>query len=218
MKQESLSNSRSSQVISARSTIANNAKKMTSKNEQSAPAELSEYLIAVGTNRDKQAFAKLFAWFGPKIKRIAAQKLNNDAAGFDITQETMTRVWRKAHLFVPEKGAATTWVYTVMRNVIFDTMRKNKTQKAESLSDDIWPIEDQISEEIPFQDHLMSNQLSKLVKQLPPNQQEALTAVYFKQLTHEELAKQLNIPVGTVKSRIRLAVTKLKQQLGADHD
>ncbi|MDA8622418.1 sigma-70 family RNA polymerase sigma factor, partial [Psychrosphaera sp.] len=118
----------------------------------------------------------------------------------------------------PEKGAATTWVYTVMRNVIFDAMRKNKTQQAESLSDDIWPIEEQISEESPFQDHLMTKQLGELVKKLPPNQQEALTAVYYKQLTHEELAKQLNIPVGTVKSRIRLAVTKLKQQLGANND
>lgn len=203
---------------SHRNTSTTNSRRMKSQKEEKAPAELSDYLMAVAADRDKQAFAKLFAWFGPKIKRIAAQKLNNDAAGFDITQETMTRVWRKAHLFSPEKGAATTWVYTVMRNVIFDAMRKNKTQQAESLSDDIWPIEDQISEEIPFQDHLMSRQLSELVKKLPPNQQEALTAVYFKQLTHEELAKQLNIPVGTVKSRIRLAVTKLKQQLGADND
>lgn len=203
---------------SHRDTSTIKSRRMKSQNEDKAPAELSDYLMAVAADRDKQAFAKLFAWFAPKIKRIAAQKLNNDAAGFDITQETMTRVWRKAHLFSPEKGAATTWVYTVMRNVIFDAMRKNKTQQAESLSDDIWPIEDQISEEIPFQDHLMSRQLSELVKKLPPNQQEALTAVYFKQLTHEELAKQLNIPVGTVKSRIRLAVTKLKQQLGADND
>lgn len=199
-------------------TSSGNPRRMKSSSDDRAPAELSDYLMAVAADRDKRAFAKLFEWFAPKIKRIAAQKLNNDAAGFDITQETMTRVWRKAHLFSPEKGAATTWVYTVMRNVIFDAMRKNKTQQAESLSDDIWPIEDQISEEIPFQDHLMSRQLSELVKKLPPNQQEALTAVYFKQLTHEELAKQLNIPVGTVKSRIRLAVTKLKQQLGADHD
>ena len=208
----------STSAIPSRTTSVGRPRRMKSSSEDKAPAELSDYLMAVAADRDKRAFAKLFEWFAPKIKRIAAQKLNNEAAGFDITQETMTRVWRKAHLFSPEKGAATTWVYTVMRNVIFDAMRKNKTQKAESLSDDIWPIEDQISEEIPFQDHLMSRQLSELVKKLPPNQQEALTAVYFKQLTHEELAKQLNIPVGTVKSRIRLAVTKLKQQLGADHD
>ncbi len=194
------------------------AKAMTSSASESAPAELSDYLMAVAADRDKIAFAKLFEWFAPKIKRIAAQKLNNEAAGFDITQETMTRVWRKAHLFAPEKGAATTWVYTVMRNVIFDAMRKNKSQKAESLSDDIWPIEEQIGEEDTFRDHLMSNHLNDLVKQLPQNQQEALTAVYFKQLTHEELAQQLNIPVGTVKSRIRLAVTKLKKQLGALDD
>ena len=207
-------------VESSSSRIKNPTKvsKMTTTTTESAPVELSDYLMAVAADRDKVAFAKLFEWFAPKIKRIAAQKLNNDAAGFDITQETMTRVWRKAHLFAPEKGAATTWVYTVMRNVIFDAMRKNKTQKAESLSDDIWPIEEQIGEDDIFQDHLMSKHLSELVKKLPQNQQEALTAVYFKQLTHEELAKQLNIPVGTVKSRIRLAVSKLKQQLGAKHD
>ncbi|GAA0292908.1 sigma-70 family RNA polymerase sigma factor [Psychrosphaera haliotis] len=213
MKQSTVESTRNKAIAPATKT-----RPMTTTAKESAPPELSQYLMAVAADRDKQAFAKLFAWFGPKIKRIAAQKLNNDAAGFDITQETMTRVWRKAHLFVPEKGAATTWVYTVMRNVIFDAMRKNKTQQAESLSDDIWPIEEQISEESPFQDHLMTKQLGELVKKLPPNQQEALTAVYYKQLTHEELAKQLNIPVGTVKSRIRLAVTKLKQQLGANND
>lgn len=186
--------------------------------DETSSKQLSAYLVAVATERDKRAFGLLFKWFAPKIKRIASQKLNNEAAGFDITQETMSRVWRKAHLYSPEKGAATTWVYTVMRNVIFDTLRKSKNQPTDSLSDDIWPMEEHISEDEQFKDHLMTRQLNDLVDKLPPNQQEALKAVYFKQLTHEQLAKQLNIPVGTVKSRIRLAVSKLKEQLGATHD
>ncbi|MEE4244320.1 MAG: sigma-70 family RNA polymerase sigma factor [Kangiellaceae bacterium] len=185
-------------------------------NEDSS--QLSEYLLAVATHRDVAAFNKLFAWFAPKIKRVAEKKLNSSSAGMDIAQETMTKVWRKAHLYSPDKGAASTWVYTVMRNVIFDALRKIKNHQTESISDDIWPTEDIAIDENVFQDHLEDRKLKELVNQLPKAQQETLKAIYFQQLTHEQLAQQLNVPLGTVKSRIRLAVNKLKQQMGAIDD
>ena len=180
--------------------------------------ELNHCLVSVANNRDKRAFATLFNHFAPKVRRIAQQKLNNESSALDVTQEVMSRVWKKAHLYSSEKGAATTWIYTIMRNVIFDIMRKNKNQMVESLSDDIWPIEEQLVDPHEVADHILSRRLDHLVDSLPDKQREALRAVYFEQMTHEQLGKQLDIPVGTVKSRIRLAVAKLKQQLGADHD
>lgn len=179
---------------------------------------LNNWLSSVGSERDKKAFASLFRHFAPKLRQGAMQKLQNEAQAMDVVQEVMSRVWRKAHLYSPDKGAATTWIYTVMRNVIFDLLRKVKNQQVESLSDDIWPIEESQASEEEIADHILSRRLDHYVSRLPAKQQEALKAVYYQQLTHEQLAKQLDLPVGTVKSRIRLAVSKLKQQLGAEHD
>jgi len=181
--------------------------------------QLTHWLGLVAAKRDKQAFSHVFSWFSPKVLRIAAQKLNNETLANEVVQETLTNIWRKSHFFQPEKGKATTWMYTVMRNVIFDTLRKIRTQQKVCLSEDIYPdyIEQQ-AVEVDFKDHLQDDQLMKIVDSLPINQQEVVKAIYFQELTQEQLAKQLNIPLGTVKSRLRLALSKLKIQLGDQHD
>jgi len=203
----------------AKRTESNNIDNITATpSGQRLSAQLSACMKAVAQDRDKNAFATIFKHFAPKISRLASQKLGTEAAGLDVTQETMSRVWRKAHMYNPERGAATTWIYTVMRNVIFDQLRKQSGNHIESLSDDIWPLEQVLQTEDDFEDHLMSRRLNHLVEKLPTNQKEVLKAVYYQQLTHEQLAAQLNLPIGTVKSRIRLAVNKLKQQLGERDD
>ena len=104
--------------------------------------QLCQWLNAVAKSRNKQAFTQLFHFFAPKIQRISRSKFPNEAQASEVVQETMSNVWRKAHLFDEEKGAATTWVYTVMRNVTFDMLRKVKGSKEDNLSEDIWPIAD----------------------------------------------------------------------------
>ena len=97
----------------------------------------------------------MFKFFAPKILRIAQSKLNSEAQASEVVQDTMSNVWRKAHLFNANKGAPTTWVYTVMRNVMFDLLRKVKSNKEDTLSDDIWPLaENENSEDLEFNDHL----------------------------------------------------------------
>ncbi|NTS76480.1 sigma-70 family RNA polymerase sigma factor [Catenovulum sp. SM1970] len=176
--------------------------------------QLTEWLVAVAEKRDKKAFSALFSWFAPKIKNVAYRQFNNEAQALEIVQDTMTNVWRKAHLYHPEKGAATTWIYTVMRNVAFDALRKIQAKKEDLLSDDIWPlVEGEVTETESFSDYLMDKRLLNLVDTLPDNQQQIVRAVYFQDMTQEQLAKLLNIPLGTVKSRLRLALAKLRQQL-----
>ena len=82
--------------------------------------------------RDKQAFTHLFHFFSPKIQRIAKVKVNTDAQANEVVQETMGNVWRKAHLFDGNKGAVTTWVYTIMRNVTFDMLRKVRSNREDT--------------------------------------------------------------------------------------
>jgi RNA polymerase sigma-70 factor (ECF subfamily) len=131
----------------------------------------------------------------------------------------MSNVWRKAHLFDKNKGAATTWVYTVMRNVTFDLLRKIKGNKEDTLSDDIWPVaECMVGEEETFDDHLENKQLLTVIDELPEAQQQVVKGFYFMEMSQEQLALHLNLPLGTIKSRLRLALAKLKVQLGENHD
>ncbi|WP_234399144.1 sigma-70 family RNA polymerase sigma factor [Pseudoalteromonas sp. T1lg75] len=183
----------------------------------SSTEHLSDALVKVAVDRDKTAFASLFRYFAPKIKRFGFKQFNNEAAAMELVQDTMTAVWRKAHLYHPDKGAATTWVYTVMRNASFDALRKMRSNKEDNLSEDIWPTL-QSPEPEQFDDHLETQLLLKHLDKLPHAQREVVKGVYFQELSQEQLAQQLGVPVGTVKSRLRLALAKLRNYLGAEHD
>jgi RNA polymerase sigma-70 factor (ECF subfamily) len=181
--------------------------------------ELSQLLIAVALKRDKHAFATLFKFFAPKIKGISASKFPNTDQANEVVQETMSKVWRKAHLYNADKGLATTWVYTVMRNVTFDMLRKVQSNKEDTLSDDIWPIAEQATSiDEPFEDHLAKSNILACLDSLSESQQQVVKGFYFLEMSQEQLAQHLNIPLGTIKSRLRLALAKLKQQLGDDND
>lgn len=181
--------------------------------------QLCQWLSAVANKRDKKAFTELFKFFAPKIQRIARGKFPNEAQASEVVQETMTNVWRKAHLFDENKGAATTWVYTVMRNVTFDILRKIKGNKEDNLSDDIWPMaENMVSDDECYTDHLQNKQLLTVISTLPEAQQQIVKGFYFMEMSQEQLATHLNLPLGTIKSRLRLALAKLKVQLGESND
>ena len=173
------------------------------------------WLDAVATSRDKAAFTQLFHFFAPKILHISQSKLFDKSLANEVVQETMTNVWKKAHLFNSTKGAPTTWVFTIMRNVTFDILRKLQSNKEDNLSEDIWPmIEDQAIEDEPFSDHIEQKNILAVIDTLPKNQQEVIQAYYFMEMSQEQLAQHLDLPLGTVKSRLRLALSKLKEHLG----
>ncbi len=188
----------------------------------SQTVDLSDSLRSVAAHKDKHAFTQLFQFFAPKIKQFGVSKFNSDAMANELIQETMTNVWKKAHLYQENKGAATTWVFTIMRNTSFDMLRKMKTQSEHIFSNIIWPLEDMCGatpHHHSVNDHLQDKQLLNCVDTLPPAQQEVIKGIYYHDLSQEQLAKRLNVPLGTVKSRLRLALSKLKQQLGEqDHD
>ena len=193
--------------------------KSTDMNEKIDHAQLSEWLKQVAEKRCKASFTQLFNFFAPKIQRIARSKFPNEVQAQEVVQETMTNVWRKAHLFDPEKGAATTWVYTVMRNITFDALRKIKSNREDNLSDDIWPvIEGEVTHDESYADHLESKQLIDVIETLPEAQQEVVKGFYLMEMSQEQLANHLNLPLGTIESRLRLALAKLKGQLGESND
>jgi len=188
-------------------------------NEKIDHAQLNEWLKKVAESRCKVSFTHLFRFFAPKIQGISRNKFPNQAQAQEVVQETMTNVWRKAHLFNPDKGAATTWVYTVMRNVTFDLLRKIKSNREDNLSDDIWPVvESETSHDDDYEDHLQNKQLLNGINTLPEAQQAVVKGFYLMEMSQEQLANHLNLPLGTIKSRLRLALAKLKGQLGEHND
>nr|WP_232824797.1 sigma-70 family RNA polymerase sigma factor [Algibacillus agarilyticus] len=194
----------------------------TSHNDQMSTdntGALIDFMRAIATQRCQHAFSQVFKHFAPKIKAISIKKYGSEALAMEIVQDTMTNVWRKAHLFNETKGAVSTWIYTIMRNVTFDILRKSKSSQEISISDDLWPLDEYATEEKDtFQDHLQNQEILKRVNELPNKQQQVIKGVYFHELSQEQLAQQLNIPLGTVKSRLRLALEKLKQNMGDQHD
>lgn len=189
------------------------------KMQQETNKELQACMAQVADKRCKRSFAVVFKHFALKVKSLAIRQLNNEALASEITQETMSQVWRKAHLYHPDKGAVSTWIYTIARNQCFDLLRKAQTNSEINIAEDIWPmLEQSVPEAEVFADHLSDQRLIKCIDTLPDKQKQVVRGVFFQELSQEQLARQLQIPLGTVKSRLRLALVKLKNELGEQHD
>lgn len=172
-----------------------------------------EKLQAVGECQDRQAFSELFHHFAPKLKVFLVtgyDKQVSYAMADDLVQEVMVKVWRKAASYQPGKAKASTWIYTIARNARIDMLRKQNPLKNALDTDDIWYEPE--SEETPFLDlqqqrnkEIVAEQLSSLQE----DQRQVLFKAYMEGKSHTEIADELEIPLGTVKSRIRLAMKKL---------
>lgn len=176
----------------------------------------SKLLEQVGQERDEQAFAQLFAHFAPLIKGFCLGNLNSsfpaDAAE-EIVQEVMFKVWQKAPSYDATKSAASTWIYTVMRNCRIDLMRRNQRVPIDRDAidiDDIWDEADDDQAFVYLQQSSNEALIDKSFTQLPPEQRQVLTQVYMQGKTHQQIADETGLPLGTVKSRVRIGLKKMQ--------
>jgi RNA polymerase sigma-70 factor (ECF subfamily) len=173
--------------------------------------EWSECLALIAQNQDRAAFTRLFRHFAPLMKAFALSGSTLSANNADeLVQEVMLKVWQKSGGFNPEKAAASTWVYTIARNCRTDMFRRlqkfDTALTAEDLSTELE------SEEAFLLLHQKRNRdkIRELVKELPADQAQILAKVYMEGKSHSEAAGELDLPLGTVKSRVRLAIQKLQ--------
>lgn len=173
-----------------------------------------ERLIArIADSRDRAAYAALFTRFAPKLKAfVMGQGLPAQEAE-DLAQDAMLNVWRKAHLFDPTKATAVTWIYSIARNLRIDAARKAK--RVRDLPEDLWQGEGDKPADQELIDHQSAQSVSALISALPADQQTVLKLSFYEDLSHGDIAKALSLPLGTVKSRLRLALTRLKTALAA---
>ncbi|MFB2683961.1 sigma-70 family RNA polymerase sigma factor [Shewanella mangrovisoli] len=179
---------------------------------------LARAILRVANQRDKAAFAELFSHFMPKIRAFGLQRLNQQGLAMDLVQETMTLVWTKAHLYNADKGSVATWVFTIMRNQCFDMLRRIQHNREDAFGDDIWPIYDVAVSQESGPDHKLTAKLLAHLDALPLPQRQVVQGIYMQELTQQELADALKVPIGTIKSRLRLGLEKLKSFLETQHD
>lgn len=173
---------------------------------------LKDYMARVANDRDRDAFSLLFDHFAPLIRAFSFSSQPGAAlVADDLAQEVMIKVWEKAGTYKPEAAAVSTWVFTLARNCRIDQFRKNGRFTSNIDPTYLWEeVEDENAD--PFQS-MQQNRAEERVKeglsQLPVEQSQVLAKVYMEGKSHQEAADELSLPLGTVKSRIRLAVEKL---------
>ena len=177
-------------------------------------------LIAVGNSQDIGAFNQLFERFAKKIFALGMKLTRNEQLANDLIQEALLNVWQKAPLYDMDKGSAKGWIFTLSRNRCFDMLRKQKRQPNCISADDIWPLESgaepaMVHEDIGGQQFELSL-IEGYFDQLSDPQRAVVEQIYIKDRTHEEAAAYLQIPLGTLKSRLRLGVAKLRNLIGVD--
>lgn len=183
--------------------------------------DLTAQLLRVAEQADKAAFAALFHHFAPRIRGYGLRHLGSEANALELVQETMLLVWQKARLYRPDKGAPTTWIYTVMRNQCFDMLRRRRANKEDLCAEELWPLLEFRAQEEQLSDgegSVLTSQMAHHLAILPQAQQQVVRGIYLQELSQQELAELLGVPLGTIKSRLRLALQKLKEQVEQDHD
>lgn len=163
---------------------------------------------AVALRRDREAFARLFEHFAPRLKAWLMKSGATAAAAEDFAQDAMLIVWRKADLFDARKARAATWVFTIARNRRLDMLRRD----ARALPmPEVEPTEDEATRPdaiLAMADD--ARRVREALSRLKPDQVEVLRLAFFMDSPHSEIARRLDLPLGTVKSRIRNAMIKLR--------
>jgi RNA polymerase sigma-70 factor (ECF subfamily) len=179
---------------------------------RAVPDELSEFLIAVAERKDRKAFIRLFEHFGPRVKSYLRRLGANDSEADDLMQEVMLTVWRRAEQFDYRKARASTWIFTITRNKRIDAIRRERRPELDPNDPALVPDrDDDPSEALSASEWRAA--IQRAIKDVPEEQARLLRMSFFEDKTHDAIATELDMPLGTVKSRIRLAVAKLRRSL-----
>jgi RNA polymerase sigma-70 factor (ECF subfamily) len=174
-------------------------------------SELNALLLEVARTRDRAAFGQLFSHFAPRVKAYLLRQGAPPALAEDLAQEALLTLWRKAHLFDPAKASAATWLFTIARNLRIDVLRREKRPE--------WEPKDFLPAPEAHADDILALaeteiRLRAALRDLPPDQVQVIELSFFADKPHSQIAGELGIPLGTVKSRLRLAMARLRRALG----
>ncbi|SDF55798.1 sigma-70 family RNA polymerase sigma factor [Thalassobaculum litoreum] len=176
------------------------------------PVSYETLIEAVATQRSKAAFGELFEHFAPRLKSYLMRLGTESSAAEEVVQEAMVMVWRKAESFDRRQASASTWIFTIARNKRIDRLRRERRPELDpndpALVPDAEPQADRSVEARQSRVRILT-----AIKNLPEEQSELIRMAYFDDKSHAEIAVEKDLPLGTVKSRIRLALGRMRREV-----
>lgn len=177
------------------------------------PERMTTLLLRLKENQDETVFAELFHFFAPRVKSYMRKLGAPEDQAEELAQESMAMVWRKIHLFDAERAGASTWIFSIARNLRIDAFRRQR--RPEVLMNDPTLVPD--GPESPEREMDRGQQAAAVraaLATLPAEQARIVHLSFFEDKPHAVIAEQLGIPLGTVKSRMRLAFQRFRKALG----
>jgi len=178
-------------------------------------ARFADLLVAVATTQDRAAFSQLFAYYAPRLKSYLMRLGSDGAHAEEIAQDVMVTVWRKASLFDRSQASVSTWIFRIARNRRIDVFRR--TKKPDLDPEDMMLLPSGFDAPDAGVEAMDTEaRVRAAMKDLPEEQVQLLKLSFYEGLSHSEIAEKLKVPLGTVKSRIRLAFNKMKARMDED--
>ena len=169
-------------------------------------------LVRVGRERDRGAFSELFEHFAPRIKSFLLRLGTDDSIAEEVAQEAMIMVWRRAETYDVRQSGASTWIFTIARNKRIDRLRRENRPLPDLSDPSLAPDDVETSDIFVFRQQ-EEKKIRHALKNLPEEQAKMIFSAYYEEKSHREIADESGVPLGTVKSRIRLALNRLRAHL-----
>ena len=184
---------------------------MTNSNKTTDGPDWVVVLTAIPRDQDQEAFSALFRNFAPKGKAFLLKSGADESLAEEVMQDVMGTVWRKAEQYDPARASVATWIFTIARNRKIDLLRKYARPQPEDLP---WGPEEEPDQEDVLGLQQDRARLVEALNSLPAKQRELIERAYYGDLSHSEIAAETGLPLGTIKSRIRLALDRLRHKMG----
>lgn len=177
---------------------------------QASEQDWATLVLRVRDHQDRSAFASLFRHFAPRVKGFLMKSGADAAQAEEFAQDVMATLWHKAGQFDPTRASVATWVFTIARNRRIDALRRSKHPEPEDLP---WGPEPEPDPAATYALQQETDLLTRALAELPLAQRQLVERAYYADLSHTEIAAETGLPLGTIKSRIRLALERLRKQL-----
>lgn len=175
--------------------------------------DFAALIEAIGLRQDRGAFTRVFAYYGPRVKAYLVRLGLSQAQAEEVSQDVMVAVWRKAASFDRTQASAATWIFRIARNRRIDVFRREQRAQLDARDPALEPPAE-VAPDRAAEAAQREAQVRSAMAELPPDQRDLVRRAFYEDLSHSEIAAQTGVPLGTVKSRLRLAFAKLKLRLG----
>ena len=175
-------------------------------------ADPSQWIVNIAATRCRASFALLFARFAPRVKSYLLRLGAGPELAEELAQEALLTVWRKAPYFDPSRASASTWIFTIARNLRIDAVRRERHPEDLQNEPEMMPPAEASADDVLSAGEREAR-VREAMQTLPDEQAEVVRLSFFQDKAHGEISRDLGLPLGTVKSRLRLAMIRLRGQL-----